>query len=177
MKKVIEALQYYADENNYVPMTATEEWDNVIPVLKDKGSLAREALPFLADSNIIFPAPKGLSFTMSWVGKGVGKNKKLVRVKGGKMFRNTLYKNFLKTMEEQFKLQGKVIPGEVRVTMKICCHSRADHHNFIEPILDGLQNSGCIENDVKAAEIILPRPERHGNKEPDRFIIKVEGLV
>jgi len=172
MKKVIEALEYYADEKNYCLYD-----DEPGFVLDDGGELARKTIAHIKDSKINFPSPTGMSFVMTWEGKGVGKNRKLIRSKGGKLFRGSEYQNFLKIMEEQFKIQGKIIPGEVRVIFKICCHHRADHHNFIEPILDGLQNSGCIENDIKAVEIILEKPERHGNKEPDRFIIKVEGLV
>jgi hypothetical protein len=75
-----------------------------------------------------------------------------------------------------FKLNGKFISGLARVVMKISCHHSRDHHNFIEPVLDALQQSGCIENDRNVVELILPEPERHGNGVPDIIAITVQGL-
>lgn len=114
-------------------------------------------------------------FRMIWSGKAVGKNKKLIRTKKS-LFRNSKYKEFVQEMSNQFKLQGTEIKGDVKVIMKICCHHLADHHNFIEPILDGMQNSGCIENDRNVAELILIKPRRHKNGVADELDIEVEKI-
>ena len=176
MVNILQILAFYGNKANYIPQDGAGDELGLLAgktsVDIDQGKRARDALSLLnsGSENITGLRPTRAEdyFTAVWEGRGFGKNEKMIRTKkpkSGGFFirRNQDYDKFIQALSDFFKINGKVIDGFSRVIMKISCHHSRDHHNFIEPVMDALQSSGCVHNDREVIELILPEPERHGN--------------
>lgn len=95
------------------------------------------------------------TFTATWEGTAVSKNENQKRGKVSGAVGRARYQCFIDgvawTLRAAALAQGSpVFTGPVSVRLEICCPSRMDHHNLVDPLMDALQRSGVLENDRKA---------------------------
>lgn len=114
--------------------------------------------------------------TLHWTGRAVGKNR-MHTIARGRLIKTSKYRTFLDALSLTFRAQhqGRPMPGQLYIDIRITVGTRRDGQNLIDPVLDALEQGGIIEND-RHLSVLRLQVDRHKQKDPDQIEVSVRRL-